>query len=268
MDNLAKFWIFPVIISLVLFFIVKPVLAEIALPQTFVVSVVGDEVGENGFRQIYYIDKNNNKVFITSSNYTNANPVTDGENIAWMAQIEEGWRIFLYNLPSLQTLQLTFQGIHVNPKVDKGRVVWEGQDEEGVWQIFFYDKVKVSKITDGDMSLNPDIQGDFIVYGRKDESGWRACLYSVKERREIDVTTGEKAQKPQIKEGRIYINNGKEEFPLTIGDLFMLDFEPLSGNVSLDDILDELQATESAQIEIQSTLAPSLDYQVPSEDQE
>jgi len=230
MNNLAKLWIFPVMISLVLFFLVKPVLAQIALPQGFVVSVVGDEVGENGFRQIYYLDENNNKVFITSSNYTNSNPVTDGVNIAWMAQIDDGWRIFLYNISTKETLQLTYQGINVNPKIDSGKVVWEGQDEKKVWQIFLYDGVRVSKITDGDMSLNPDIEGDFIVYGRKDEAGWRGSLYSLKEKKEVDVATGDKTERPRLSGGRIILQD--EEFPLRVEDFFVLNLEPLSSNAT------------------------------------
>lgn len=251
-------WFIPLVISIVLFIAARPVIAQLAGDtQPFKVTQVGEEVGENGFRQIYYLDKENNKVFITSSNYTNANPVTDGENIVWMAQIEEGWRIFLYNVLTSTTTQLTFSGIHVNPKVDGGKVVWEGQDEKGVWQVFLFDGVKVAQITNGDMSLNPDIEGDFVVYGRKDLSGWRASIYSLKEKREIDVTTGEFAKKPKLKNGKIVLTGeGKEEeFALTATDLFVLDLRPLSATpsaaqVSLEEVAQELEATASGEGEL------------------
>jgi hypothetical protein len=247
------YWFIPLAASIALFIAVRPTFAQLAAGvETFKVTQVGEEVGENGFRQIYYLDKDNNKVFITNSNYTNANPVTDGENVVWMGQVGEGWRIFLYNTLSSTTTQLTFTGIHVNPKVDKGKVVWEGQDEAGVWQVFLFDGTKIAQVTSGDMSLNPDIEGDFVVYGRKDLTGWRASLYSLKEKKEVDVTTGDLAQKPKLKGGKIILAGGEkeEEFALTASDLFVLDLDPLSvattsasTQATFEEVAKELEAT-------------------------
>lgn len=255
-----KIWLLPFLISAVLFSAVRPVFAQFSGIQigNSLIKGVGEEVKENGFRQIYYLDEGNNKIFITNSNYTNSNPVTDGRNVVWMAQIEEGWRIFLYNVLTSQTLQLTFSGINVNPKVDGGRVVWEGWDNDK-WQIFFFDGAAVRKLTSGDLSLNPDISGEYISYGRKDLSGtWRAVVYSLKEDKSVDVALGEDARTPKIKNGDIYLGYGspmEKKFPLSVADLFLLNLNSLTATnsaeiASTSAILNELTASPSAVVEI------------------
>ena len=258
MRKILILWILPLIVSLGLFFAVRPILAQLSeqdVELTQYLKINDVEVGSeerNGFRQIFYI-YNGEKVFITDTNYPNANPKTEREYIVWQVQIDNGWRIFLYHIPTAVTTQLTQTGIHVNPQIDSGRVIWEGQDD-GVWQINLFDGISARQLTYGDMSLNPDIEGDFIVYGRKDSVGWRGVAYSLREKKEMDITTGEEAMAPKIKEGRIILADGTKDFPLTAQDLFVLDLAPLTGSnsiqsVSEEDIVEELEAIPTDEIE-------------------
>ena len=269
MKNIFKTWILPILISAGLFAGVRPILAQqlqggITLSDYLKSNNV--EVGseeKNGYRQIYYI-WNDNKVFITDTNYTNSDPVTDKENIVWIAQMDSGWRVFMYNILSGTTVQLTQTGINVNPRISGNSVVWEAQNEKGVWQVDLFDGKSVKQITQGDMSLNPDIEGGYIAYGRKDAVGWRGSLYSIKEGKEVDISTGENAKEPKLKNGKIYLladSGGKEEFALTAEDFFVLDLLPLAASdlpptVSEVDILQELsdgavagEATESGDLQ-------------------
>ena len=261
--KLIKTWIVPLIVSIVLFITARPILAQqFQWEITLVDYLKSNNVGigseeKNGYRQIYYT-YNENKVFITDTNYTNSQPVTEKEYIAWQAQIDNGWRIFLYHIPTNITTELTQSGNNVNPQVSGGKVAWERQ-VDGVWQIFLFDGTKIYQLTQGDMSLNPDIEGNVIVYGRKDLSGWRASAYSLIEKKEVDITTGETVKFPKLIDGQIYLakeKGGVERFPLTADDLFILDLASLAPTnqnspetVTLEDILQELEATPSASLE-------------------
>lgn len=259
MRKLIKSWLLPLIISSGLFLLVLPALAQLTPEQQATLSEflkdnsveVGTEAKE-GYSQIYYV-YNGQKLFVTDTNYTKSNPVTEREYIAWMAQLDNGWRIFLHHIPTGITTQLTQSGINVNPLISGNRVAWEGLDENGVWQIFLFDGLKVTQITAGDMSVNPDIEGDFVVYGRKDLVGWRAVIYSLIEKKEKDITVGDSAQKPKLVNGKIKLpkdGGGIEDFGLNPADLFVLDFAPLTTvspdvpeTVTIEEILLELEAT-------------------------
>ncbi len=238
----TKSWILPILVSIVLFIAVRPTFAQLVGGEVGDLGIkeVGSEVGENGFRQIYYTDTNNNKRYITNTNYTNGEPQFAGDNIVWMGQAVGGnWRVFRYHIPSASTLELTGGINNANPKVSSdGKVVWEGwvEDEDGgKWQIFFFDGVKITQLTSGDLSLNPDIEGDYIAYARRDISGtWRSVVYSISQNKAMEVTTGTSSKKPKVRGGKILLagEGVEKEFPLTVEDLFLLNLVPLSATES------------------------------------
>ncbi|HCM51546.1 TPA: hypothetical protein DIS56_00180 [Candidatus Saccharibacteria bacterium] len=174
---LAKTWIIPLLISVIVFAIARPTLARIAGGNAglteFLVSnniKIGDEIGANGFRQIYYIWQGN-KNFITNTTYSNGHPDTEGEYITWMGQSLGGaWKIFLYHILTGITTQLSTSSNNANPKVSKGKVVWE-RWVGGGWQVFLFDGVRVLQLTEGDLSTDPNIEGDSVTYSRKNAAG-------------------------------------------------------------------------------------------------
>ncbi len=258
-NRIVKNWALPLIIAVLVFLIVKPVLAQtMEIPHDVVVGTISDE---SGFRQIYY-ESNGAREIITNGRFTSASPVTQNGRIVWVSQINGLWQIFSYDILSKAATQLTFMGNNVNPRVDeKGRIVWEGW-VEGAWQIFFFDGSSVRQLTSGDLSLNPDFGGDYLSYGRRGVNGtWRAVVYSIKDNKSIDVTLGENAKNPKIRNGDIYLGAGsesEEKFPLSVSDLFLLnltsltatDSASLTASSSANPILEELSATASGVVEI------------------
>ena len=251
-------WIVPAVFAGMLFVIVRPAVAQfsggelVEYLKTNNVEV-GSGPNENSYRQIYYIYDGQKKI-ITNSNYTNANPVTEGEYIIWGAQIDNGWRIMTYHIPTGQTVELTPRGINTNHQIVNGNIIWEGQDDNGNWQIFLFNGVSVKQLTFDEVSLNSDIERDYIVFSTKDVTGtWRGRTYSISQDKFQDVAVGEEMQKIGLKDGRIFL--GEEEFPLTVEDLFLLDFAPLAGQeatpsaVTEEDILEEINASPSAQVQ-------------------
>lgn len=276
-----KLWLIPILLSIGIFALVRPTLAQLGELQLgladYLLSgnvLVGSEVGNSGFPQIYY-EWDGQKNFITDNNYSNEAPNSEGEYITWMSQINGVWQIYLYNLISGNTVQLTNSGNNANPKVGGGKVVWEGwvNDEEGgKWQIYFFDGMRVEQLTSGDLSLNPEINGDFVTYSRKDITGtYRSVIYSIGRKVAKEINTGISAKYPNVRNGKILLSNGKEDFPLTAEDLFTLDLAPLSATdsaaltaiadsantVTLDDIAQELSASASARTETGLSLTPS-----------
>src|SRR3989344_73527 len=90
-------WGVSLVVTALIFSLAQPSFAEMleadATLAQFVAAndvLVGSEVGSNGFRQIYYV-LNENKTFITDSSYSNADPVTDREYVAWMGQVDGSW---------------------------------------------------------------------------------------------------------------------------------------------------------------------------------
>ena len=242
----------PLFIAVAIFFIVRPALAQtVDIP---IPDIVGAE-SVSGYTQIYYESKGNRN-FITQGNINSRMPFWVGEYIVYVSDIDGLGQVFFYNLASETRIQLTFIGNNLNPKVDdKGRVTWEGwQQPDTTWQIYYFDGKSVRKLTSGDLSLNPDLSGEYISYGRRGVNGtWRAVIYSIKDDKSIDVTLGENSRNPKIRNGDIYLgvdSMNEEKFPLSVSDLFLLNLTPLTATSSGNPILDELSATVSGVVEV------------------
>ncbi len=263
MNKILKSWLIPVIFSIAIFITIKPVLAQTVVPST--ITKVGTQTVD-GFTQIYYESGSEHKL-LTSGNINSRMPDFDGQYIAYVSDINGAGQIFLYDIGNDTKTQITFIGTNLNPKTDdKGRVIWESWVQpsqgsgEASWQIFFFDGKSIKQLTSGETSINPDISGDYISYARRDISGtWRAVIYSIKDDKSVDVTVGEGARNPQIRNGEIYLAAEsliEEKFPLSVADLFLLNLTPLAATQSAEpaspsvNILNELSATPSAAVEI------------------
>ncbi len=277
MSKFIKSWILPVFTAILVFVMVRPTLAQVLEGEANLAQYlttnnveVGSEVVD-GYHQIYYIFQDN-KTFITNGSLNSTLPDTEGEYIVYRKSINGVDQIFLYNLISQSTIQITNSGNNTNPKISAGRVVWEGWTSDG-WQVFFFDGTKVTQLTSGDLSMNPDVEGDYISYGRRDVSGtWRSVVYSISKKEAQEITIGISSKKPKVRGNKIILagTGVEEEFPLTVEDLFLLDLAPLTvedevtpsptpepqpETVTEEEIIEELEATSSA--EIIDTATPS-----------
>jgi len=211
----------------VLFTVVDPVFAQTGVLDGNL--VIGEETID-GYRQVYYLS-GNKKIFITQGQTNSRMPHTSGDYITYISEINGEGQIFLHHVPSSTTLKLTNHSTNLEPKVNNdGWVVWEGWiPEEDGWQVFLFDMVSVRQLTSGDLSMNPDIEDKYVIYSRKSVAEeWKAVIYSANEDKHIDVTFGEKTRVPKIKNGKIYLLQGTEEYTLMVGDLFLLDFKSLT----------------------------------------
>ena len=259
---------------------------------------VGSEVGNHGFRQIYYVDEKGEKMFITDGMFTSADPMREGDYVTYMSKIQGNWQIFLHHIPTDINTQLTVRGNNVNPKIENGLVVWEGWAPSvgpgqvgGTWQVFLYDGTGVRQLTAGDTSVYPDIEDGYIIMARRDSNGsWRSVLYSINDKTFAQVSIVQSAKHPKLQGKKIF--HGNEEFPLITDDIYLLGFDRLPTAeptpITEEDIVEEIVGPDAESLEevavpeipvgtetIQSTSEDSLfevgtdeaDLTIPPDDQ-
>jgi len=221
---------------------------------------VGQEVNE-GFLRVYYVNESNIKIFVSPENQNSKHAVADGEYVVWVTEINDmPGQIFLHHIPSSTTTQLTASGTNLKPEIENGLVVWEGwapsaSSGQATWQVFLYDGTGVRQLTSGDLSINPDIEGDNIIMARRDSAGtWRSSLYSLLDGSFADISTGPETKHPKLDKKKIF--HGDEEFALITDDIYLLGFDVVpeedeDAPITEEDILEEIfgpDATISAQL--------------------
>lgn len=194
------------------FFISQPYLFKLAFGKEsesiyFLIedAPVKTQVNSDGYTQVFYSfgDKD---FLISSGNYTNTNPSSDGEYVVWMAQIDGYWQIFLHNVVTEKTMQLTQSGNNVNPDVSDGKVVWESQID-GIWQIMLFDGIRIRQITVGDLpSQSARIEGDYISYLRMNALGgdWQTYVYKLDTNRNILLSEQGNSLNLSILDGKVF----------------------------------------------------------------
>lgn len=262
--KLFKSWILPILIAGAIFTAVKPALAQVIETPALEDVLVGYQIVD-GYQQIYYVEGRNNR-FITSGNKNSRSPHAAGEYIVYVGDVNEVGQIFLYHIPSQNTVQLTNSGSNLRPKVSSnGKVVWERWIENR-WQIYFFSGSSVVQLTSGDASFNPNIEGNHITYTRQDITGtYRSVVYVISRGESKEVSIGIDSKHVATKDGKIYLSG--EEFPLKVEDLFLLDLASLTSEettssavVTEEDVATELEgivagltATDSGTVSTEPT---------------
>lgn len=130
-------------------------------------------------------------------------------------------QVFLKSNFLNHTIQLSHMQNTANPSMDGENVVWEGF-MHGTWQIFMFDGIRVVQLTSGDISVNPNVEGDYVTFGRKgSDSAWYAELYNIKTGGSKRVAEGIGAKRPMLETGEIVlVGTGNKEYTgLTVSEL-------------------------------------------------
>lgn len=135
----------------------------------------------NGYQQVFYEYKDQ-QVAVTTDGYNHTAVTSAGPYVVWQGLISYGSQVFLYNVLTHATLQLTTTGVNESPRVTSGGMVtwqwWDGQH----WQIMYYDGQTVRQITDNpnNSAINPVTDGRRIVYAQQIGSdNWEAVSYDL-----------------------------------------------------------------------------------------
>jgi len=203
-----KSWTVSIVVAGLVFALIQPAFAQLVtndvdLAQTVAVGnvKVGSETVQD-YQQVYYIF-NSSKTFITKGPQNSSQAVSDKEYIAYSMAIRGAGQIFLYHIPTDTTTQITHSSTNLEPRLSNGNIVWE-QWIDDRWQIFLFDGKAIRQLSAGDVSVNPDIEGDEIVYARKNDKGeWRTVRYSIRDKQAQILRKGLVAKHPQFRDGQI-----------------------------------------------------------------
>ncbi|MCH8748463.1 hypothetical protein IH781_01805 [Patescibacteria group bacterium] len=244
MNKRITAWLLPLIISWLLFVLVRPTFAQIIgeqanLAQYLVANdvEVGSEV-VNGYHQVYYVFEGE-KTYVTEGNLNATSPASAGEYVVYRRNSGAGGdNTFVYHIPTVTTIQLSGSSNNANPKVARnGQVVWEGWVDDA-WQIFLFDGTSVRQVTAGDVSVNADIEGDQIVFARKGVDGtWRAEKYTISSGSIEEVGRGIAAKHPRFIDGQVVLgvdafDQGRSTVPVVAAEV--VESSPTSAQPSLE----------------------------------
>ena len=165
----VRLWAVPIIIAGSGIFVVNLAFASTAPTPTELEVFLQDaqliphtETVE-GYQQVYYLfdDK---KVFVTSDNMNHTNPISSGQYVVWLGSTDSTFaQVYLYDVMTNTTLQLSGLSNNTYPDMYANRVVWQ-QWVGGGWQVMYYDGLQVLQVSEGTSSFRPRIYGDTIVY--------------------------------------------------------------------------------------------------------
>ncbi|HWQ67792.1 MAG TPA: PKD domain-containing protein [Methanospirillum sp.] len=137
-----------------------------------------EDYGSDDVRDIAFkkVGSTANPVFINPNSQDKANPDVDGDWIAYQ-QLDDGredWNIYLYNIKTQQTIQVTRDiSTQINPRISGDLVAWE-DNRNGKWDIFMYNLKKdlTTAVTFDDVDdRSPSISGSIIVWTRIAQDG-------------------------------------------------------------------------------------------------
>jgi hypothetical protein len=165
----VQLWIIPVIVAGVGISGVNLALADTTPPPSRLEQYLQDvqliphsEAVEN-YQQVYYLF-GKQKVFVTSDNMNHTNPISSGRYIVWLGSSNDVTsQVYLYDVLTNTTLQLSGLSTNTYPDMDGNHVVWQQWVDNG-WQVMYYDGLQVIQISSGASSFRPRILGDMIVY--------------------------------------------------------------------------------------------------------
>jgi hypothetical protein len=131
-------------------------------------------------------------------------PQMNHQWVVWTTYTDDRRDIHLYDLSSREQSIIGTQGHrHRSPSLSENGVVWnayEGDDTE----IFFYDGAVVRQLTSNYTDdSSPVINGDWIVWERKDETEMNIFQYQISTAATTQLTFGGSHQQPQLENGTI-----------------------------------------------------------------
>lgn len=183
-----RLWLISSVIGILLASVISPfITSAFVFNQTLsdiaaATDIQLQEETVDGYRQIYTM-VNDEAVFLTSGSYNHTQAMAAREYVVWVKTVNGAGQIVLYHIPTDTRLHLTETSTNQKPKVTTdGHVVWERWMEDR-WQIFYFDGLSVRQMTEGDVSVDPDILNDTVVFTRQSSDGeWSAHKVELKSR--------------------------------------------------------------------------------------
>ena len=190
-------WVLPVVLSLSLLFGLHarakadpaPTPSEL---QTYLqdnaLSLFDD--ASSGLPQIYYFF-NHKPVQLTTANFPALHPVSDGQYVAYIGEVEGLGQVFIDDVMTSSAVQLSLTAPNEGISMHGNQVVWQSWDGQH-WQIFYYNGFVVQQITNADTdSINAVTNGQHILYAESvGLDDWKAQNYDIASGQTTTISEG------------------------------------------------------------------------------
>jgi len=202
MGRLARNWLAPLLLAVVVLVGINTVVQADYLPKTSELTqyLKSHSLGVynqtvNNYQQVFY-PYNNRQIQLTNQGYNHVSAMSSGPYVVWEGLIGNGGQIFLYNVLTKATLQLTSIGTNEFPGVSQnGTVTWQTWDGQQ-WQVMYYNGLLVQAVTnDADhSSVRPVTDGHRVVYATQlGPDSWQAKAYDMASGKTTTISEGDTA---------------------------------------------------------------------------
>ena len=191
-------WVLPVLLSLSLLFgLHARAKADQPPPPDQLQAYLQDnalslfEDTGSGLPQIYYFF-NHKPVQLTTGNFPSLHPVSSGQYVAYISEIDGLGQVFLADVLGNTITQLSLTAPNEGIFMHGNQIVWQGWDGQH-WQIYYYNGFVVQQITSGDTdSINAVTNGQHILYAEQvGPDNWKAQNYDIASGQTTTISQGD-----------------------------------------------------------------------------
>jgi hypothetical protein len=214
-QNKSLSFFLPVILAIIIFFIVRPFVAQAVEGEVQSVELgeVIVEADKEKNSQVYLVEDGQKKQ-LSEAGVPSTEEDSGDRYVVWMSQHEANWQVHAYDFRQDRKFQLTFVGNNVRPQTTGQFIVWEGQ-QDGIWSIFLFDGVQVSEISQGEQPVQELIlERNLLTFLQKDvsEKGWKGFYYDLAERKLNSISENQLISELKIHRGVISWRNADNTF--------------------------------------------------------
>jgi len=115
--------------------------------------------------------------YATPGTQNERSPDAFGWFAVWQRLTDKGWQIILYNAEDNKTYQVTDEyGDQINPQTDGRMIVWQGNQENGVWNVYMYDtqrpELGIKKLNSSAPAIKPNVSKGVVVWQQWENRNW------------------------------------------------------------------------------------------------
>lgn len=121
--------------------------------------------------EVFFFDGSEN-IKITNNGVTDGNAQYDefSNKIVYQSLIDGIWQIFLYDVATDTTVQLSHDGTNnTDPQISQGQVTWQSW-VDGAWEVYFYDGLLSQRLTFNEThDIEPKISNGYVIWRYYDD---------------------------------------------------------------------------------------------------
>lgn len=120
--------------------------------------------------------------YSTPGTINERSPDTMGWYAVWQRLTDKGWQIIFYNAEESKAYQVTDEADdQTNPQTDGKIIVWQGNQEDGIWNVYMYDTSKpesgIVKLNTSGPAMRPRVSKGIVVWQQWLNKNWEIAAW-------------------------------------------------------------------------------------------